>query len=116
MTGALNRYIGLPPAQPGAPGMFRCSKPGLMTDIFEQAGFKHVGEQEMTGKVDFIDADTYWRNRTEVSESVIAALSNLDDATIASIKNDVYAIINANSVNGRALLDYGVNLIYAAKP
>jgi ubiquinone/menaquinone biosynthesis C-methylase UbiE len=115
ITDVLNKYIELPTLPPGAPGMFRCSKPGLMTDTFTQAGFKHVREQEVTGKVDFIDADTYWQNRTDISESVIAALAKLDEATIAAIKSDVYAVINANSINGRALLDFGVNIIYGEK-
>jgi ubiquinone/menaquinone biosynthesis C-methylase UbiE len=116
MTSAVNKYIEPQPTLPGAPGMFRCAKHGLMTSIFEQAGFSNIGEKEMTGKVDFIDADTYWRNRTELSESLVATLSNADDATIAAIKNDVYALIKANSINGRALLDYGVNIIYGEKP
>jgi len=116
MTSAVNKYIEPPSTLPGAPGMFRCAKTGLITDIFEQAGFKNAGEREMTGRVDFIGADTYWQNRMELSESVIAALKNIDDATIAAIKKDVYSIINANSIGGRALLDYGVNIIYGEKP
>ncbi len=116
MTSVVNKYIEPSPSLPGAPGMFRCAKHGLMTDIFRRAGFEHTGEQEMTGKVDFIDADTYWRNRTELSETLIAALNNVDDATIAAIKDDVYALINANSIDGRALLDFGVNIVYGEKP
>jgi hypothetical protein len=96
--------------------MFRCSEPGVMVAIFTQAGFKHVGEQDISGKVDFINAETYWRNRTELSETLVEALAKLDDATITAIKNEVYAIINANSINGRALLNWGVNIIYAEKP
>jgi predicted SAM-dependent methyltransferase len=116
MTSVLNKYIKPQPTPPRAPGMFRCATHGLMTDIFAQAGFKNVGEREMTGKVDFVDADTYWRNRTELSESLMASLKDTDDATITAIKNDVYAIINAKSVDGRALLDYGVDIIYGGKP
>jgi ubiquinone/menaquinone biosynthesis C-methylase UbiE len=116
MQGVIKKYIELPPAEPGGPGMFRCAKPGLMTDILRQAGFKHTGEQELNGKVDFIDADTYWRNRTELSESMIALLNKTDDATVAAIKNDVFALIDANSTYGRALLDYGTHIIYAEKP
>jgi ubiquinone/menaquinone biosynthesis C-methylase UbiE len=114
MTDVINKYIELPPST-GGPAMFRCSQPGFMTDVFEQAGFKRVGEQEVAGKVNFVDADTYWQNRVDLSESVIAMLSNADAATIAAIKNDVYANINANSVNGRALLDYSANIIYGEK-
>jgi len=116
MMSVVNKYVEPPPSLPDAPGMFRCSQHGLMMDIFAQAGFKHIGQQEMTGKVDFIDADTYWQNRTDLSESLIALLDKADDTTIAAIKNDVYSMINANSVDGRAILDYGVNIIYGEKP
>lgn len=115
MTSVINKYIETPVSAPDAPGMFRCCGPGVMTDIFALAGFKHIGEQEMTGKVDFMDAETYWRNRTELSETIIAALAKMDEATSVSIKNDVYSIIKANSINSRALLDWGVNIIYAEK-
>ncbi|MDB5142641.1 MAG: methyltransferase protein [Mucilaginibacter sp.] len=115
ITNVINKYIKLPPPSPGVPGMFRCAQPGLMTNVFAQAGFKHVGEQEIAGKVDFVDANTYWQNRMDLSESVIAMLNKADATTIAAIKNDVYAMIDANSINGRALLDYSANIIYGEK-
>ncbi len=111
----ISKYIQLPPISPDVPGMFRCSQPGVMTNIFEQAGFEHITEQELTGKVDFVDADTYWQNRMDLSESVIAMLKNADDTTIATIKNEVYALIKANSTNGRALFDFGATIIYGEK-
>ena len=116
MTSVINKYIEMPAPLPDAPGMFRCAKPGLMADIFARAGFKHIGEQEITGKVDFVDADTYWKNRTELSETIIAALAKVDDATIAAIKKDLYDLINANSTDGRALLDFGAIIFYGQKP
>ena len=116
MTSTLNKYIEIPVLPPDAPGMFRCSKPGCMNDIFAQAGFKHTGEQELTGKVDFVNADSFWRNRVELSETLVALLAKADDITLAAIKNDVYAAINDNSINGRALLDYGVNIVFGEKP
>jgi len=115
MSGVMSKYIETPPQAPDAPGMFRCSEPGVMIDIFDQAGFKNTRNQELNGQVDFINADTYWRNRTELSETLVATLAKLDEATITAIKNEVYAIINANSVNGSALLGWGVNIIYAEK-
>jgi ubiquinone/menaquinone biosynthesis C-methylase UbiE len=115
MSRAMNKYVETPLPAPDAPGMFRCSASGVMADIFAKAGFKGVGEQEIKGKIDFIDADTYWRNRTELSETLVAALAKLDEAAKTAIKNEVYATINANSLNGCALLDWGVNVIYAEK-
>lgn len=113
--GTIKKYIDQPVAPPDAPGMFRCSKPGLMSNVLAQAGFNHTGEDEMTGKVDFVDAATYWQNRTDISESFIAMLAKVDDATKVAIQNEVYALINANSVNGWALLDYGAITIYGEK-
>jgi ubiquinone/menaquinone biosynthesis C-methylase UbiE len=115
MSGVMGKYVETPPAAADAPGMFRCSEPGVMTNIFERAGFKNVGAQEIIGSVDFVDADTYWRNRTELSETLVATLAKLDEATTAAIKSEVYAIINENSVNGSAPLGWGVNIIYAEK-
>ena len=114
-TDVIDKYIKQPPISPGTPGMFRCAQPGLMNNIFAQAGFKNVGEQEVAGKVDFVNADTYWQNRMDLSETVIAMLSKADAATITAIKKDVYAAIKANSINGRALLDYSANIIYGEK-
>ncbi|MFI5161295.1 MAG: class I SAM-dependent methyltransferase [Sphingobacteriales bacterium] len=116
MTSVIKKHIEVPPVIPGGPGMFRCANPGLMIGIFEKAGFTHVGDKDIDSKVDFVDAENYWLNRTELSESVIVALSNADETTVAAIKNDTYALINANSVDGRALLDYGVNIVYGQKP
>jgi ubiquinone/menaquinone biosynthesis C-methylase UbiE len=115
MMSVINRYIEMPKLPEDAPGMFRCSKPGVMADVFAQAGFEHMGEHELTGNVDFIDADTYWKNRVELSETIVAALAKVDESTIAAIKSEVYADVNANSVNGRALLNWGANIIYGEK-
>jgi len=115
MSGVMSKYVETPPPAADAPGMFRCSESGAMKNILERAGFKNVGAQEIIGSVDFVDADTYWGNRTELSETLVATLAKLDEATIAAIKNEVYAIINANSVNGSAPLGWGVNIIYAEK-
>jgi ubiquinone/menaquinone biosynthesis C-methylase UbiE len=115
MMGVIKKYVELPPPLPDAPGMFRCAKPGLIADIFTKTGFKHVGEQEMTGKVDFVDANTYWENMMDIAAPVITVMDKADDATKAAIKNDVHAMINAHSINGRALLDYSAIIIYGEK-
>ena len=115
IMGVIKKYVELPPPPAGAPGMFRCAKPGLISDIFGQAGFKYITEQGMTGKVDFQDADTYWENMMDVGAPVIAVMDKSDDATKAAIKKDVYDLINANITNGRAMLDFGATIIYGEK-
>jgi ubiquinone/menaquinone biosynthesis C-methylase UbiE len=115
IMGVINKYIELPPPVPGAPGMFRCARPGIMAEVFSQAGFKHIAEQSVTGKADYIDADTYWQIMMDVAAPVVAIMDKADEATKTAIKNDVYDIINANSTDGCALLDFGANIIYGEK-
>jgi ubiquinone/menaquinone biosynthesis C-methylase UbiE len=115
MMGVLKKYIELPPPVPGAPGMFRCANAGLMAGIFERSGFENIQEDRITGKADYIDADNYWQNMSDMAAPVIAVMDTADDATKTAIKNDVYDLINANSTNGRALLDFGAIIIYGEK-
>ncbi|MDF2433727.1 MAG: hypothetical protein JWP44_3358 [Mucilaginibacter sp.] len=115
IMGIINKYVEPAAPVPGAPGMFRCAKPGLMTSILSGAGFKNVAEQSITGKADYIDADTYWRNMMDVAAPVTAVMDKADEATKDAIKKEVFAMINANSVDGRALLDFNANIIYGTK-
>jgi len=115
IMGILKKYVEVPPPVPGAPGMFRCAKPGLIAYTFERSGFKNTTEQHLTGKGDYIDADNYWQNMLDVAAPVIAVMDKADDATRAAIKNDVYDMINANSIDGKALLDFGAIIIYGEK-
>lgn len=115
LISVVTKYVELPAPPPGAPGMFRCAAPGLMAGIFEQAGFKNVSEQGVKGQGDYIDADTYWKHMVDCAAPVMAAVNQADEATRATIKNEVYALISASSTNGRALLDYGATVIYGEK-
>jgi ubiquinone/menaquinone biosynthesis C-methylase UbiE len=115
LMGVVNKYVEVSPPPPGAPGMFRCAKPGLIADIFAASGFKNIGEQNIQGKADYKDADTYWRHMLDAAAPVIALMEKSDEATKTAIKNDVYALINANSTDGRALLDFGATIVYGEK-
>src|SRR5437879_5651257 len=39
IMGIINKHVEVPPPLPGAPGMFRCAKPGTISDIFARSGF-----------------------------------------------------------------------------
>ncbi|MCA1979647.1 MAG: methyltransferase domain-containing protein [Thiobacillus sp.] len=72
--------VALPPAAPGAPGLFRCAEPGLMARAYRQAGLGNVAENEISGVVEFADAAQYWTFMTEIAAPVVAGLT-LADAT-----------------------------------
>ncbi len=88
--GTINKNMELPPLPPGAPGMFRCAKPGLMKEIFEKAGFKNVTEKEVPSKLNSGTVETYWNMITEVAAPVVAALGKADDAMQQKIKKEVF--------------------------
>ena len=115
MTKALSKHIYVPKPSSDAPGMFRCAKPGLAKELFENAGFKNVKEETISGKVDFGTAENYWLNRTEMSEAAISLLSKADEVTINKIKNDLFEDCNSKLVDGRLILNYAAIIISAEK-
>jgi len=96
----INRNMEVPAPPTGSPGMFRCAKPGVMKDIFEQAGIKNITEKEITTKLKCGSAQTYWDFMTEVAAPVAAALGKADDAMKNKIKKEVIEIINQRYPDG----------------
>jgi ubiquinone/menaquinone biosynthesis C-methylase UbiE len=115
ITKILSNHIKIPHPSLDAPGMFRCAKPGLVKQLFENAGFKKIKEKIVSGKVDFETAENYWLNRTEMSESTISLLNKTDDATRKKIKNELFAVCNNKLTNGRLVMDYASLIISAEK-
>ena len=115
MTKVLSKYIELPKPSAEAPGMFRCAKPGLVKQLFENAGFKNIKEKTVSGKLDFGDAENYWLNRTEMSEATISSLNRVDEATRKKIKEELLAYCNSKLTNGKLIMHYSSLIISAKK-
>jgi ubiquinone/menaquinone biosynthesis C-methylase UbiE len=111
----INRNMQLPAPPPEAPGIFRCSKTGLMTNIFNQAGFKNISEKEVTCNLNCGTAEIYWKMMTEIAAPVVAALSKADDAMKEKIKKEVYEIVNEKYPDGNVIMDGSALLIYGEK-
>ena len=115
VMGTINKNMQLPQPPPGAPGMFRCSKPGLMRSIFENAGFKNISEQEVPSKLNAGTVDTFWNMMTEVGAPIVAALSKADDALREKIKKEVFELINQKFPDGKVAIDTSAIVISAEK-
>ncbi len=111
----LSENIEMPAPQPGSPGMFRCAKPGMIKELFENAGFKNVQENIIYGKADYDTAEYYWQNMMDVAAPVVGALSKADDNTRKKIKNEVFAACNKKLINGRLVLNYASTIISGEK-
>jgi ubiquinone/menaquinone biosynthesis C-methylase UbiE len=113
--GTINRNMQLTPPPPEAPGMFRCSKSGLITDIFQQAGFKNTTETELTGKLNCGTADVYWNLITEIAAPFVSALSNADDAMREKIRQEVFTLVNEKFPQGNVIIDGNALVIAGEK-
>ena len=105
IMGTINRNMELPQNPSGAPGMFRCCKPGLMKGLLEQAGFENVDEKEITGYFNPGTTDNYWNVMTEIGSSIMTALAQADEATRNKIKREVFDIIDQKYLPGKVAFE-----------
>ena len=110
----LNKYMDLP-SVPGSPGMFRCSKEGLMSDLFRQAGLKNISVKEVTGKLNCRTADVYWNVMNDVAAPVVAALSKADDKVKEKIRKEVFQAVQTKFDDGNVIIDSSALIIYGEK-
>jgi ubiquinone/menaquinone biosynthesis C-methylase UbiE len=115
IMGTINRNMQLPPPPPGSPGMFRCAKDGLMTDLFSKAGFKNISITEIAGNLNSQTSDVYWNMMTEVGAPIVAALSKADNAMKEKIKREVYEIVNQKYPDGTVQIEASALVIYGEK-
>ena len=115
MMDTINKNMELPQPPPGAPGMFRCCKPGLMKSIFETAGFKNIEEEEIPTRLNVGTVDTYWNLMTEVGAPIVAALSKADDALKEKIKSQVFELVGQKYPEGNVAIDANAIVISAEK-
>ncbi len=115
MMKVLSGNIEMPQPPAGAPGMFRCAKPGLIKEMFEEAGFKNVKEEIIHGEVKYDSADQYWQNMTDIAAPVVGALSKADEATRKKIREEVYNVCNNKIVNGKLVMHFASIIVSAEK-
>ncbi|GAB2813543.1 class I SAM-dependent methyltransferase [Ferruginibacter profundus] len=115
MMGTIAKNMEMAPPPPGAPGMFRCSKPGMMKSIFENAGFDNIQEEEVAATLNAGTAEVYWNMMTEVGAPIVAALSKADDAMRQKIKTEVFELINSKYPEGKVTVEASAIVISAIK-
>jgi ubiquinone/menaquinone biosynthesis C-methylase UbiE len=111
----INKNIQVVPPLPGAPGLFRCAKSGLIADLFKQAGLKNVSETEVSAKLETGSTETYWSFMTEVVAPVVAALSNADTTTKEKIRHEVFESVNQRYPDTKVAIDGNALVIYGEK-
>lgn len=103
------------PPLPGAPGMFRCARPGLMKELLANAGFMNISEKTIDGQLDYGSPDRYWQNMMEVAAPVVSAMARADDRTRTAIKKELFELLDTKSRPGALALDYSALVLYGEK-
>lgn len=112
---AIKKHMELPAPNPDIPGMFRCAKDGMMTELLLAAGFKNIAVEVIPGKFTAQTVDLYWQMMNEIAAPVVAALKQADDSLVAKIKAEFYQIINERFPSGNIEIASSSLIIYAEK-
>ncbi|MDB5149518.1 MAG: Methyltransferase protein [Mucilaginibacter sp.] len=115
IMGVIQRHVVLPAPPPGAPGMFRCAKPGFIAELLEKAGFTNITQNEITGQVDYGSFDRYWQMMMEVGAPIVAAMAQADEPTKNVIKEEVLALFQSRNTDGENILNYAALIISGHK-
>lgn len=108
-----NLKLTLPPTD--APGMFRCATPGLMTDLFKQAGLT-VSEKEIDDQAEVESIEFYWEYMNYVFAPIVALANKASEAVKTKIKNEILNALKQKYPDDRPMiLDYDAILIYGEK-
>jgi len=108
-------HVELPPAPPGAPGLFRCAAPGFMAGAYKQAGLNNFVEREVAGELEFQTPEQYWSFMTEVAAPVVAGLAKADESTRENIRLTVLDRARQTARDGKVRLRWSALAISGAK-
>ena len=101
--GTMISRLQLNPPAPGAPGIFRCSQPGYMADLFRKVGLKNVREKEIAFTLLCGSPEIYWNFITETASPV--AFFKADETIKHQIKEEVVGRVKEKYANGNISLD-----------
>jgi hypothetical protein len=90
ITDVIDRFVEIPPQDPGAPDAFRFAVPGKLAGILEQADAKNVIERRLNFQIEAaISFEQFWQLRTEMSETLREKMARLMPAQLPTVKQAV---------------------------
>jgi SAM-dependent methyltransferase len=95
--------LNLNPPSPGAPGIFRCTTPGMMLQLLETGGLKNIEETIVPGFLPCESFDQYWEFITEVASPV--AFRNADDEMKQRIRQELHQKVMDRQQDGHLMLE-----------
>lgn len=114
MMGAIKNVVTVPSPPAGAPGMFRCAQPGMLTSLFEEAGLSGGEEVDITGHMNCASMEEYWEFMNDVVPPVVSVMQSSDESVRNEIRRQVYRNLLDGS-GGKIDLTYGARMYTAQK-
>ncbi|MGG5170688.1 class I SAM-dependent methyltransferase [Pseudarthrobacter sp. J1738] len=108
---AIARHVDVPQAPAGAPGLFRCAAPGLMSELFSGAGLLDVGEIEVSAVMHHESPESYWELMSDVAAPVVASLAGVDASTVAKIRAEVLEAVLPGTHDGAVDFSAGATIV-----
>ena len=112
---SIKQFMDQPAPVPGAPGLFRCAVPGMISKIFSDAGLQQASEFEVRGRMDYGSLEEYWAYMNGVVAPIVSALSQADAETVARIKQASFDTLKEKNPANPAAIDYSATVISAVK-
>ncbi len=103
---AINGLLNLPAPPPDAPGVFRCSRPLLLTELLEQADMKEIRQLEVTGEVIFDSPEHYWEFVIDVVAPIAIPLSSANEVTREQAKQVVIEATKPYQKDGKVIFPW----------
>jgi ubiquinone/menaquinone biosynthesis C-methylase UbiE len=112
----IKQFIELPPPDPTAPGIFRLAKPGELAGMFQQAGFRDIGEQEFLGDVGFSAADEYFSSLMDIAAPIQNLWAKLGPAQQTEARQRIIDSAGQYKKGASIALPIAVRMVAARKP
>ena len=105
-AGVINKILDLPTPNPDAPGVFRCNRPGLLTELLEQADVGEISQVEVTGEAIFDSPDHYWEFVMDVVAPVATPLGNATETVREQAKQAVMEATKPYQKDGKVIFPW----------
>lgn len=105
-SGVINKLLNLPAPNPDAPGVFRCSRPELLSELLEQAGLEEIHQIEVSGAGVYDSPEHYWDFVMDVVAPVATPLSNASEDVREEAKKAVIEATKPFQKDGKVIFPY----------
>jgi SAM-dependent methyltransferase len=113
---AIATEVTLPPSDPHGPNMYRCATPGQVSELYEAAGLRDVGEWDVGVELVTRSREEYWAMLSEHVSLAAAALKQVDEPARARIAARAIADLAEFERDGEVRVPGMARCIIGTKP